>query len=92
MVRAAGAPSKEHAQQALDTIVDRLEAADDESVQIDGSVPPGFGEWCSKGVETAWFAEMAPINRQSTAVWPALWRTNVPSITHEFMYRVLWKL
>ena len=91
MVRAAGAANKEHARQALDTIVDLLEATDDESVQIDGSIPPGFGEWRLKGVKMAWFAEMAPTDRQDTVVWPVLWRTNIPSITHEFMYRVLWK-
>ena len=45
MVRAVGVPNEEHAQQELDTILDLLEAADDESVQIDGFVPPRFGEW-----------------------------------------------
>ena len=24
-------------------------------------------------------------------MWPALWKTNIPSITHEFMYKVLGK-
>ena len=69
MVCAAGVPNKEHAQQALDTIVDLLEAADDKFVQIDGSLPPRFGEWRLKGVKTAWFEEMAPTDRQDTAVW-----------------------
>ena len=45
MVRAAGSAHKEHAQQVLDTIVDLLEADDDESLQVDGSIPPAFGEW-----------------------------------------------
>ena len=91
MVRAAGIANKEHAQQALDTIVDLLEATHDESVQIDGSVLSGFGKWRLKGVKTAWFAEMAPTDRQDTVVWPAMWKTNVPSITHKFMYKVLRK-
>ena len=29
--------------------------------------------------------------QEDTAIWPALWKTNVPSITHEPMYKVLWK-
>ena len=24
-------------------------------------------------------------------MWPALWKTNLPMITHEFIYRVPWK-
>ena len=67
MVMAAGAANKEHAQQALDTIIDLLEA-EAESVQIDGSVPLGFGEWRLKGVKTAWFAAMAPTDIQDSAV------------------------
>ena len=86
MVRAARAANKEHAQQALDTTVDLLEVANAEPVQIDGSIPPGFGDWRLKGVKTAWFAKMAPTDRHDLAVWPALWKTNVPSITHESMY------
>ena len=34
---------------------------------------------------------MAPIDKLDTAVWPVLWQTSIPSITHEFMYKVLWK-
>ena len=64
----AGDAHKEHAQHALDTIVDLLEANDDEPVQVDGSVPPSFGEWRLRGVKKAWFAEMAPIDRQDVAV------------------------
>ena len=91
MVRAARAANKEHAQQALDTIIHLLEAEEANSVQIDGSAPPGFVEWRLKGIKTTWFAEMAPTDRHDSAVWPAPWKTNVPSITHEFMYKVLWK-
>ena len=91
MVRAVGSANKGHAQQALDTIVDPLEADDDESVQVDGSVPPSFGEWRLKGVKKVWFAIMAPTDRQDVAVWPALWKTNLPTITDEFIYRVPWK-
>ena len=71
--------------------MDPLEVAANESVQIDGSILLGFGEWRLKGVKTAWCAGMAPTNRQDTAVWPAPRKTNVPSIAHEFMYKVLWK-
>ena len=60
MVRAAGSAHKEHSQPSLDTIVDLLEAEDDGLVQVDGSVPPTFGEWRLRGVKKAWFAEMAP--------------------------------
>ena len=24
-------------------------------------------------------------------MWPALWKMNLPTITHEFMYKALWK-
>ena len=72
-------------------IVDLLEVAGDEAMQIDGSVPPGLGEWRLQGVKTAWFVEMAPTDRQETTVWPAVWQTNVSAITHESVYKVLWK-
>ena len=91
MVQAAGAAHRSHAQQALDTVVDLLDARDEESVCIDGSVLPGFGEWRLKAVKQAWSAEMAPTDRQSQEVWPALWKTNLPAITQEFIYRVPWK-
>ena len=91
MVQAVGSPNLEHVHQALDMIMDPLDAADDESVQIDGSVPPGFGQPQVKGVKTAWFTEMAPTDRQDTTVWVALWKTNVLPITHQFVYKVLWK-
>ena len=68
MVQAAGSANKEHAQRALDTIVDPLETDDDEPVQVDGSVPPSFGEWRLKGMKKAWFADLAPTDRRDAAV------------------------
>ena len=91
MVRVAGPTHKEHAQQTLETALNLVEAPNDETVRIDGSAPPGFGEWRLKGVKMAWYAEMAPTDRQDPSVWAALWKTNLRSIMHEFMYRVLWK-
>ena len=67
---------KSHAEQALQTVVDLLEATDDETLQIDGSVMPGFEEWRLKGVKRASFVEMAPTDRRDAAVGPALWNTN----------------
>ena len=49
MVRTMGAVHRNHAQQALDMVVGLLDAADVESVRIDGSMPPGFEEWRLKG-------------------------------------------
>ena len=72
-------------------IVDLLEATDDESLQIDGSMPHDFGEWRLKRVKTAWFTKVAPIDKQAAVVWPTLWKTNVLSITHKFVYKVLLK-
>ena len=91
MVQAVGSAHKEPAQQALDTIVDLLEADDDELVQADGLVPPSFGDWGLRGVKQAWFAKMAPTERHDVVVQPARWKTNLPTITHEFMYRAPWK-
>ena len=86
MVRATGPTNRDQAEHTLRTVVDLLEAPDDETVQIDGAVPPGFEEWCLKGVKSAWFAEMAP-----KYPWIALWKTKVLAITQEFMYKALWK-
>ena len=88
MVQAVGATHRSHAQQALDTVVDLLGTRDEESVCIDGSVPPGFGEWRLKAVKQAWFAKMVPTHRQSQEVWPTLWEANLPTMTREFTYRV----
>ena len=54
-VRAAGSAHKEHARQALHTIVELLEVDEDELVEVDGSLPPTFGEWRLRGVKRAWF-------------------------------------
>ena len=78
MVRAAGVANKEHAQQAMDTIINLFEADIAELVQIDGSIPPGLEEWQLKGVKTVWFAKMAPTDRQHSALWPALWKATSP--------------
>ena len=48
-----GPTSKVQAEQALQTVVDLLEAPDDEMVQIDGAVPPSFEKWCLEGVKSA---------------------------------------
>ena len=56
MVRAAGPAHKGHAEHAIQTVVDQFEALDDETIQIDGAVPPGFYEWRLKGMKSAWFA------------------------------------
>ena len=42
-------------------------------------------------MKNAWFLEMVPTDTQDVAVWPALWKTNYPTITHKFIYRVPWK-
>ena len=68
----------------------RLTVGQIRSLGIAHSVVP-MTEARVEGVKTAWFTEMAPRDRQAAAVWPALWKTNVPAITHEFMYKVLWK-
>ena len=91
MVCVVGTVHRSHVQQALDTVIGLLDAPNEQSVCIDGSVPPGFEEWRLKGVKQAWFAEMASTDRQSQHVWPSLWKTNLPVSTHKFMYRVPWK-
>ena len=89
MVRAAGQTKKDQAEHALQIVIDLLEAQDDETVQIDGVVPPGFEELCLKEVKSAWFADVAPTDRRDPAMWPALWRTNTRAIMHKFMYKAL---
>ena len=44
-----------------------------------------FGEWRLRGVKRGLFAEMARTDRQDEAIWPALWKTNLPTVTHEFI-------
>ena len=91
MERATGQTHKDHAQHALQSVVVMLDALDDEVVQLDGVLSPSFEEWLMKGVNSAWFAQMAPTNRQDTAVWLALWKSYVAAITLEFMYKTPWK-
>ena len=69
---------------SLDTMLDLLDAPDYEPIHIDGSVPPSFEECRPKGMKTAWFTDLVSTDRQNTPVWPA-------TITHEFMYKLLWK-
>ena len=45
MVRAAGTTHKGHAEHAIQTVVDVLEALVDERIQIDVAVPPSFEGW-----------------------------------------------
>ena len=45
---------------------------------------------CPRKVETT-FAEMAPTDRHDAAVRLALWKTHLPTMTHEFIYKVLRK-
>ena len=63
MAEAAGKTRRDHAEHALQTIVDLMDAAEEETVTIDRAVPPAFEEWRLKGVKKAWFAESAPTER-----------------------------
>ena len=90
MVRVARAANKEHVQQALDTIIDLLEAEDTELVQIDGSVPPGFGVAAEVGQNGVVCGNGTHGQTRFGNVANVV-ENNVASITHDFMYRLLCK-
>ena len=71
-------------------MADLLEALDEKSMLTGPSILPKFGEWQIKGVKTPWFCEMALTDYEAPDVWPALWKTNMPMVTLEFMYKIVW--